>query len=218
MGDPSDSPADLRYWIDRLMTGDPEARNQILELTYQQVQGLVHKILCRYYPGMRQRHDTNSVHNRVNVKILPELEILRQIPAEDREFLMDVPGFFRWIARRIHQVCLDLARKEGRDPHVQLGGQTSDSSSGGTFSNLPAPSSVEESPSVLLGWGEMWGRLHEQLDHLPAQEKEVFILCFFEGLSRAQAAQVLEIPPKQASRAYLHAVAKLGPVLESSVR
>ena len=47
------------------------------------------------------------------------------------------------------------------------------------------------------------------LQHLPGDQREVFELHYYQGLTQAAVARLLETPPRQASRLYVAATATL---------
>jgi RNA polymerase sigma factor (sigma-70 family) len=214
----NDPSQQLAVWIERLMQGDERAPTEILAIALQQVEIIVRNILRRSYGNLKRQHETASIMSRVYLKLRGELDSIRQVPADDRRMVMDVRGFFKLVATRVHQVCLDLVRRLKRR---ELGGAVGDAATLGSgdrpAAHQPATMALsdpdafadEDDPSEMALASECWRRLQERVATLPPDEQEVFTLCFYMRMDRAQAAQVLGVPPKTASRLWLSAVARL---------
>ncbi len=94
-----------------------------------------------------------------------------------------VPDHFRaWLYRIARNRCLDLVRRRGRRPDDET---------------LPSGSSIPEDLSgqlTRLVRKEMHSRLKQLVASLPASQRELLRLRYVEELSRAEIAEVLEIP------------------------
>jgi len=89
--------------------------------------------------------------------------------------------FYNLAATQIRRVLIDMARRY----HGPMGlGANFDTGTIGGDGNQ-AVESVE--PTDLMEWTEF----HEQVEGLPEQEREVFSLLWYEGLTHEEAAEVL---------------------------
>ena len=83
-------------------------------------------------------------------------------------------------------------------------------SSGSTPSEpYDAPQSTYD-PVKLAGWAEF----HEQVDLLPDDERSAFDLIWYQGLTQADAAEILGISERTLKRRWLAARLSLGHALE----
>jgi RNA polymerase sigma factor (sigma-70 family) len=55
----------------------------------------------------------------------------------------------------------------------------------------------------------LWTELHRQVDELPPDEREVFTLRYYSGLTQGEIATSLGIHPKQVSRLWIRATKSL---------
>lgn len=80
-----------------------------------------------------------------------------------------------WIYRITHNLCIDRLRRRK---------QTSE-----RISQID----VEERPSLLLAQKELSERVNEALQELPERQRTAICLVHYDGLSQAEAAEVLEV-------------------------
>jgi len=101
-----------------------------------------------------------------------------------------VRDFFRLAALQVRRSLLDLIALERRPgPSGTSEGQSTDD------------------PARLAEWAEF----HHQAGALPEAEREVFALCYYQGLTQADAARVLEQHPRAVSRLWVAALQRLEP-------
>lgn len=86
--------------------------------------------------------------------------------------------FLPWMYRMAHNACIDHFRRSARDPLLP--------------DQLPEPAVDEPSAVDRLAQGEDVGRLHEALQRLPADKREVLILTRFEFKKHAEIAELLD--------------------------
>jgi RNA polymerase sigma factor (sigma-70 family) len=199
-----DTTVELQSLIDRMMAGDATARPRLLERAYWRLERIVAKTLHRSYSTLAGRHDTASIISETYLRLSSALESV-QARADQREAPMSVTDFFRLVASKAHQVCIDLIRK-GRVRESAAGGAQGEGETPGP-EQLAAPAGSD--PELL----EQWSEFHRRVEGLPAEEREVFQMCYYLDMKRAEAAQVLGIHPKEASRRWIAATEKLKDVL-----
>jgi RNA polymerase sigma factor (sigma-70 family) len=203
MDTPDKTCLELQSLIDRMMAGDSLARKQLLDRAYWRLERIVRKTFRKSYADLGGQHDTASIVSETYLRLMAALESV-QAKAEEREAAMNVTDFFRFVASKTHQVCIDLVRKHRvrRSPESAEGGP-------GEPEHLAGPEGAD--PGELAQWTEF----HRRVEALPAEEREVFQMCFYLDMKRAEAATVLGIHPKEASRRWVAATEKLRDVLVS---
>src|SRR5262249_56458704 len=75
----------------------------------------------------------------------------------------------------------------------------------GDDSGPPAAADLSQEPSRLAAWGEF----HEQIAALPDEEREAFDLLWYQGLSQAEAAELLGVSERTVKRRWQAARLKL---------
>jgi RNA polymerase sigma factor (sigma-70 family) len=111
-----------------------------------------------------------------------------------------VADFFRLAAHKIRQVLLDMAARDRRRQR-EASGENTPSDSG--ESGLSAGQTYN--PERLA----LWAELHERVSALPEQERTVFEMHYYLGLSQSEIAGVLELPPRKVSYLWVAATDKL---------
>jgi RNA polymerase sigma-70 factor (ECF subfamily) len=106
----------------------------------------------------------------------------------------NVRAFFALAARQIRWVLLDLIRKHPVQRRPTCVAAGADSEEGTAMP--PAP---EGEPADLMEWT----CFHEVVEGLPDEEREVFDLLFYEGLTQEQAANVLDTSVRTVKRRWL---------------
>ena len=110
---------------------------------------------------------------------------------------------------------LDLARHyngpQGQGAHHATWGP-GDSSATGSDSG-PAPHDPSDDPARLAAWGEF----HERIGSLPDEERAVFDLIWYQGLSQAEAATLLNVSERTVKRRWQAARLKLHEALAGEV-
>jgi RNA polymerase sigma-70 factor (ECF subfamily) len=136
------------------------------------------------------------------------LRLLRALRAEP---VTSAGQFFRLAATQVRRQLLDLARHY----FGPLGPGAKHASNGmeGGPDETPhpvyeRPASTDE-PSRLLAWGEF----HQKAADLPEDERAVFDLCWYQGLTQAEAALLLKVSETTVKRRWLAARARLGEFL-----
>jgi len=118
-------------------------------------------------------------------------------PQTSREFLA-------LAALQIRRELLDLAR-QFYGPHGMGANQDSVAGAG---SQAPTPedkADLSHEPCSLAQWTE----LHQHIDALPEEEREIVGLIFYQGLSQAEAAEVLGVSVRTVQRRWHAALCQL---------
>jgi RNA polymerase sigma factor (sigma-70 family) len=183
----SDSIPSLQLWLDRMRQGDPAARNELIRHCRERFRLLTRQMMRRF-PGLREWEETSDVLQNVLIRI-------------DRVLLsIDVAtplDLIKLATKHIRCELIDLKRHhfgpEGRGTHQVPPGQNGD--------GFPEPADRAADPYD-LGWWSAW---HEAIANLPEDEREVVEMLYYQGLKRAEAAALLEIPLRTFERRWMKA-------------
>jgi RNA polymerase sigma-70 factor (ECF subfamily) len=188
----SDHTTHLQCLLDRLRQGDDTAHNELVGRAYERLRRLARKILRQDFPRLDRLHGTTTVLHETALRLLKALQEVK--PATVREF-------FALAARHIRWALLDLARRA--NPEVALPERPADGSSQGGQPDERPDSSND--PAKLA----LWTEFHRAVEALPAAEREVVDLHWYQGLTQAEIARLLGVPPKQVSLRWISARLKL---------
>jgi RNA polymerase sigma-70 factor (ECF subfamily) len=174
---------ELERLIVLLQAGDPTARRELINRVYPRLHRLAAKILRESFPRLGARHDTSDITNEVSVRLYQALEQVQPASLAD---------FFRLAAQRVRWILLDLAKK----PSLPL----VDRPAGELDTLCPAAGESEVFPGP-----NRWAGLHELIDRLPEEDREVVDLLFYHGLTEVEAAAQLQVSKKTVHRRFLRA-------------
>ena len=184
----------LQGLIDRMKVDDESARRELVSHAYQR--------LCRLAAGLQRAFPILKEHE-------PESVIHTAWERLDRAIRQSPPptvaDLFRLAAYVIHQVLLDLAeqhRKRLAREGASLGhGSPNDPSN----ALLLDPGHDSWDPVRLAVWREF----HDQVVRLPEEERSVFELHYYIGLTQAEIARLLDRHPRAVSRLWIAATERL---------
>jgi RNA polymerase sigma-70 factor (ECF subfamily) len=172
----------LHDLVARHRAGDRAALDGLVRRTADRLARVARKML-RGFPAVRAREETGDV---LQSALLRLTRALRQVtPASVRDY-------YRLAAEQIRRELLDLARRYRRRPAGQLG--DADPAE-------PASASPDD-----LG---RWAALHEAVERLPTDEREVFCLTFYHGWTQPQIAELLQMSDRQVRRVWAAACLRL---------
>jgi RNA polymerase sigma-70 factor (ECF subfamily) len=178
---PTDHSIQIQGLLDRLGQGDDAARNELVSVAYERLRLLARTLLHQDFP--RLDHGTETILHESLIRLLKALREVR--PASVRDF-------FAFSAVQMRRVLIDLARR--RPPTVLPIDQAA------SAAGNPADGPLEAA---------LWVDFHRQVDTLPLEQREVVDLHWYQGLTQAETARILGIPPKLVSRRWLQALVKL---------
>jgi RNA polymerase sigma factor (sigma-70 family) len=176
--------------LDRLRQGDEAARRQVLERACERLRRLAGRMLHGSFPDLGRRHDVDSVVHETWLRLLPALDSVQPPTSAD---------FFRLAAHKIRQVLLDMAAGERRRAQHE-GDATVDEPGNRTYD-----------PARLA----LWTEFHEKVQQLDEQERAVFDMHYYLGLTQAEIARALELHPRKVSYLWIAATEKLGEGLDA---
>jgi RNA polymerase sigma factor (sigma-70 family) len=191
--------------LDRLRGGDESVRAELLACACERLRKLARTML-KGYPNVRRWEQTDDVLQNAALRLH---RTLGQLPVETAR------DFFRLAALNIRRELLDLAKHHygplGHGAHHATRGPGDTAS--GEAPGAEAPADLSREPSRLAAWGEF----HERIGALPDEEREVFDLLWYQGLSQAEAADLLGVSERTVKRRWQSARLKLHDALGGEV-
>lgn len=191
MTDPTLHTPQLEGWLGRIQAGDASARNELVQAIQGRLEQLARRMLRRY-PGVARWAETGDVFQGAVMRLLRALETVS--PASTRDFL-------NLAAAIVRRELIDLAR------HFQ-GPQ------GIGANHVSGPQETQPAADVNPADLESWTALHEAVDRLPVELREVFSLTFYHGWTQQQIAELFTVDVRTVRRRWLAAcealVAALG--------
>jgi RNA polymerase sigma factor (sigma-70 family) len=190
----SDTSADLQDLIDRLQRGDPAARHELLQRAHSHLLRIAGSIFEQDFPGLRGRHNLESVVSEVWIRLVSALEVTQP---------QTVDGFLGLVFHKVRQVLLDMARRQRRDDAHRHHPRAES----GDSNELPLYDRADSSNDP--GRLAILSEFHQQVEKLPDDERIVFELRYYTGFSQVEIAQMRGLSPKQVSRLWLAATRRL---------
>jgi RNA polymerase sigma-70 factor (ECF subfamily) len=183
----------VQHYLDAL-AGDRPAEpivRALLDRAICRLRALCVNLLYRSYPRLAQPPVSLHPDELLGGVVERLLKALREVhPPTVRQFFALANQHMRWELN-------DLVRRLDEQPAVvKLGGELS----------APASSDSGLSPEAR--------RMLEAIDRLPEEEREAFSLVRIQGLTYAEAAEVLRVSPKTAQRRLNRSLVLLAEQLE----
>jgi RNA polymerase sigma factor (sigma-70 family) len=180
------STAVLQGYLERGLSGDAEARRQLLELTRDRLTHHARRLLHGRYARLEPFAQTDDVVQQLYVKILLNQD--RFWVNSRGEPVRSLAEFFGHTAAWMRDVLCDLLRKAcGRDDNrpavLPLDGGPSD-----TGPRYEPSSSTLDAEQV-----RRWTEFHEAAARLPDDLRAVFDLLWYQELPQAEAAELLGV-------------------------
>lgn len=205
MAESAGNTTQVQLWLERLQGGDAGAREELLHHFCDQLQRLTRTML-RGYPGVKRWEQTDDVFQGAMLRLL---RALKDVPVASARHFMALA------ATQIRRELVDLARHyygpQGPGAHHASNAAVADS-------ERPPQAAYERADithetSRLLDWSEF----HQQAAALPDQEREVFDLLWYQGLSQAEAAALLGVTERTIKRRWQSVRLKLHEALQGEL-
>jgi len=187
----------LQHCLDRLQAGDTSARKELLNSACERL-GQLTRTMLRDYRRLKRWEETDDVLQNALMRLYRALD--KVTPATLRDF-------YRLAALQIRRELIDLARhyygpEGGGGKHQSV---CTESTSSDSHSPPYDQAGMTQSPDRLAVWGEF----HEQVNALPEEEREVFDMLWYQGLSHSEAAELLGVATKTVQRRWHAACRRL---------
>jgi RNA polymerase sigma factor (sigma-70 family) len=195
MANTSESAA-IEGWVHQLQAGDDQARKELLNCACERLTRLTRKML-KSFGRLKRWEQTDDVVQNALLRLYRSLADVRPGSAVE---------FYRLAALNIRRELLDLAKHyygpRGLGANYASADQGADQSQAGPAADQPA---ADDDPGQL----EAWAAFHEQVERLPAEEKEVFDLLWYQELPQAEAAALLKVSERTVKRRWASARLRL---------
>ena len=176
---PQDQTTQLERWIALCRAGKADAREKLLTTACRRLERLTRKML-RSFPRLRAMEETDDVFQNAAIRLHKTLETYT--PRSARHFL-------NLAALHIRRELVDLSRHyfkhQGRRREKLLD----------TDGNVDPEASTHRPASLAR-----WTNFHEAVDQLPAEEKELFNVLWYQQVPQAEAATLLGISERTLQR------------------
>jgi RNA polymerase sigma-70 factor (ECF subfamily) len=183
--------------VARFQRGDVAALDELVRRTGQRLERLARKML-RGFPIVRGQEQTSDVLQNALLRLGRSLREVSPPSIDD---------FFRLAAEQVRRELLDLARYHRRRVAVTKPLPPS-ASDGASESFDPTDSNASDSRDL-----DRWQALHEAVERLPEDLRDVFGLTFYHGQTQQQIARVLGISDRHVRRLWSAACLRLSDAL-----
>jgi RNA polymerase sigma factor (sigma-70 family) len=178
----------------RAVAGDASAVDAVLRHNCERLTSLTRRMLGDFQ-RVRRWAETDDVLQNALVRLVGALRDVK--PATPRDFLA-------LATLQIRRELIDLARRF-YGPEGIGANHDSRASHDSKSPEAARQADLSQEPSSMAQWSE----LHQQIAALPDDEREVVGLLFYQGLSQAEAADVLKISVRTVQRRWHTALCKL---------
>jgi RNA polymerase sigma-70 factor (ECF subfamily) len=188
-----DNSSILQFCLNQMTQGDEKAIDLLIDLACERLTRLTRHML-KDFSRVRRWEETDDVFQNVIIRMS---RALRQTsPAK-------VSDFFGLAAHHIRCELIDLARHYF-GPHGLGNHYLSDENKPGPSNQVAALENTDE-PGQLA----MWTEFHEKVGALPEEQRGVFDLLWYQGLSQDEAAQVISVSTRTIQRRWRDACLSL---------
>jgi RNA polymerase sigma-70 factor (ECF subfamily) len=187
----------IEDWLERLKADGDSAREGLLIAASARLTRLARRMLRRY-PAVHRWELTDDVLQNALIRLDHTLRTIKP---------PTVPDFFRLAAAHIRRELIDLARHY----YGPTGPGAKHRTRGGLDSEAeiePLAESTNE-PCRLA----MWTEFHERIEQLPDEERALFDLLWYQGLTQAEAGAVLGVSERTINTRWVKARRKLHKML-----
>jgi RNA polymerase sigma factor (sigma-70 family) len=197
---PTETSVQIQGLLTRLHDGDADALAPLAARAYERLRRLAGGLLRHGFPAVEAQHELDSVLHEAWPRIFRAVEHTKPSTVAD---------FTRLAAHKIRQVLLDLAdrkrRRDRRERPWPSDGPDPHPESWRRESALYDAARDTDDPETLARWTEV----HRAVESLPEAERRVFEACYYLGLTQVEAASLLVLHPRQVSRLWVAATARL---------
>lgn len=170
----------------KLKAKEPKAREELIAHSLDRLQRLSRKMF-RKHPNLCTLEETDDITQKLVIRLHKMLDGL--VPE-------DTASYFKLASQNLRWVLQDLARSSIARNQIKNSGDMSTSVKRNELLNSKdrdgGPSSYAE-----------WTEFYEKIDLLPEENKQLFDLLWFQGLSQDEAAKFLDIPLRTLARRWM---------------
>jgi RNA polymerase sigma-70 factor (ECF subfamily) len=193
----------IQACLDRLRAGDESARQELIRCACGRLERLTRKMLGGW-PRIHRWEETCDVMQNSLLRLCRSLSEAKPAAVAD---------FFRLAALHIRRELHDLAKHyygpHGMGTNHATAAWKSPCDDGSNGATAREPLGADEDPASLAAWAEF----HHQVERLPEEEREVFDLLWYQELSQAEAAELLNVSQRTVKRRWASARLRLHKVL-----
>ena len=199
--DPNDGDKRLDACLKRLSFGDLRARDELITVACGRMRGIAHRML-RTFPSVRRWDETDDIVQNAAMRLYRALAEVRPL---------DARGFTGLAAVQIRRELLDLARKHAGPESYAANHETNYQRAEGEYrakvDDAPEPAGM---PDTL----DRWTRLHEAAESLPEDERELFHMVWYLGLTQEEISGLLDCSTRTVKRRWESAKSLLAEALQ----
>ncbi len=179
-------PGELSQLLRQAVLGELDAMDALIRHSCARLTRLTSQML-HGYPKVKRWAETDDVMQNALLRLVRALKEVKPTNARD---------FLALAALQIRRELIDLARSINGPQGI-----------GPNHDSAPTLEHSDDShePCSLAQWTE----IHEQIDKLPEDEREVVGLLFYDGLEQSQAAEILGVSVRTVQRRWHNALFKL---------
>ena len=181
----------IQQCLDRILAGDKPAGDDVIQFAYERLHTLTRRILAGY-PSVRPWELTDDVLHNAALRLWKSLD---EVQPEN------VARFFGLAATQIRRELIDLARHYGGQPGHAAHTRQLPLPEGDTDARVPENTDPTDGPRTLSEWTD----LHDVIGQLPEEERDVFDLLYYDGVTQPQAAHMLGVSLRTVKRRWLRA-------------
>ena len=182
--------------LNRIRDGDSNARIELLEHSCQRLRQLASNMLQGFY-DLRRWEQTDDVLNQSMMRLHRALKDV--VPENPKHYL-------RLAALQIRRELKDLARK-----HFGPNGVAGNIKTTAGQSNLTSSSNDNNWPDLTNHPDQLgvWSDLHEQVELLPDDQREVFEFLWYHQLTQQETADLIGVNRRTVIRRWQNACVTL---------
>ncbi len=172
----------------RFKEGDLAARDELLQATCERFNHMA-RAMKRDFPKVGRWEQTEDIVQNASLRLCRALEDVQ---------IADTRHFFRLVALQIRRELIDMARHYegayglGRNHQTQRAMSSDDSARSDRFE----AAEITNDPHAVAIWSE----LHEVIEQLPDDQREVTELLWYHGMSQQEAADLLKVDVRTIKR------------------
>lgn len=171
-----------QHLLQRLAEGDMNAQAEIIHYACERLKGLTRKML-QGYSRLSRWEETDDIHQQAMLRLHQSLAQVKPTSARH---------FYGLAATQIRRTLIDLVRHYYGPEGLAENHHTDDDKAEGRGQLVAQHYDQSHEPKTLSRWRDF----HESIENLPDDEREVFQLLYYDGMTQAEAAGILGIAEK----------------------